>query len=267
MTSANELHLVIIWSSALGHAERILTDLRSRFVVREVISLTWTPERFSENLTRFYGTHLPPGSEKECHCGTAPFLVVVVEDAKPVYRRRWTNRGPAAVNTALFGAKLRYRYWTGNAYSIHTSDTREEAAHNLFFLLGRRPSSYAEGRRSWDGRVEARAHDLLGADGWATLDQLLEAIGHVTPCSVSEGSRADTVDLVVDDVWWADIIVNGRRVTGADSTSIASVAGRDLAVCLHAGGRPVREPSRILRWVRPLVAAFRAASRLFSDSR
>jgi len=265
IASAAELHLILIWSSALGQAERILADIRNRLVVREVVSIAWTRARFSENLTRFYGTHLPPESEKERHCGTAPFLVIVVEDARPVYRRRWTNRGPATVNAALFDAKLRYRRWTGNAHRVHTSDTRDEAARNLFFLLGRRPSSYSEGPRLWDGRIEKRARDLSGADGWTTFAELLEAVRLVTPCAVSEPLRNDTVDLVVDDVWWAEVIVNGRRVVGNGSTSIARVARRDVVVRLHASGRRVREPSRLIRWVHPLVAGYRTALHLLSD--
>jgi hypothetical protein len=269
-TRGKEIHLILIWSNARSHADRIMADIGSQFVVREVVSLAWTPERFSENLTRFYGTHLPPQSEKERHCGTAPFLVIVVEDSRPVYRRRWTNRGWATVNTALFRAKLRYRRWAGSAYGVHTSDTREEAARDVFFLLGRRPSLYTEytdDRGLWDGTIEERSADLTGADGWATFDELLEAIRLVTPCSVSAGLAEDTVDLVVDDVWWAEVIANGRRVGGDRSISVVSVAGRDVVLRLHASGRRVREPSRMVRWIRPLVGGFRAASQCFRGGR
>jgi len=266
-TRGKEIHLILIWSNARRHAERIIADIASQFVVREVVSLAWTPERFSENLTRFYGTHLPPQSEKERQCGTAPFLVIVVEDSRPVYRRRWTNRGWATVNTALFDAKLRYRRWAESAYAVHTSDTREEAAHDLFFLLGRRPSSWTDDRGLWDGTIEERSADVMGVDGWATFDELLEAIRLVTPCAVSAGLTEDTVDLVVDDVWWAEVIANGRRDGGDRSISVVRVAGRDVAVRLQASGRHVREPSRIVHWLRPLVAGFRAASRWFRGDR
>ena len=83
-------------------------------------------ETFARNLSRMYGDDLPPNSAKELHCGNGPFLVAVVEDLRPRYRLRRTNRGLRILNSAVFDARRRYRRWTDGGYKVHASDSVAE---------------------------------------------------------------------------------------------------------------------------------------------
>ncbi len=146
-----EIHVFVLWSNALGQEERILRDISDEFVVRDVRRVSWPAAEFSWNLTRFYGGTLPPRAEKERHCGTDPFLVVVVEDPEPSYAPRRTPKG--VVNARTFDAKQRHRRWTGGGHRIHASLDPTEAEHDLFLLLGRRTAEYRS--RAVPGAVES----------------------------------------------------------------------------------------------------------------
>jgi len=79
-----EIHLLIVWSKALNKKEKILDDLCNKFDILEVINVTWTLDKFSENLSRFYGENLPKNSEKEKHCGNGIFTCI--KDIENIYK-------------------------------------------------------------------------------------------------------------------------------------------------------------------------------------
>src|SRR5262249_15332890 len=153
----------------------ILSDLTREFEVLEVVEVSWTPSEFGRNLTRFYGEALPSGSEKEEHCGTGPFLVVVVRDRQPRLELRRLGRGARVIDARVLAAKERYRAWTGGGHRVHATLDPHEFAHDLFLLFGRLPSRYDE-TRSWKGGAGSWRHDLMGARGWASLEELLAAL-------------------------------------------------------------------------------------------
>jgi peptidoglycan/xylan/chitin deacetylase (PgdA/CDA1 family) len=124
-------------------------------------------------MTRFYGGLLPPNAEKEEHCGTDPFVVVVVEDERPRYGAR---RSPKpSVNVRMFDAKQRYRRWTGGGHRIHASVDPVEAEHDLFLLLRRRSEEYLAVDGRWTGEIK-EVRELAGAGGWRDLDELVTAL-------------------------------------------------------------------------------------------
>jgi hypothetical protein len=88
MSGSPELHLFLLWSEARREEARILDDLRTRFHVVQEIEVVWSADRFADNLTRFYGTSLPPGSFKEVQVGVGPMLAIVIEVADAVYETR-----------------------------------------------------------------------------------------------------------------------------------------------------------------------------------
>ena len=45
-----EIHLLIIWSKALAQKDKILSDLKGRFDILEISNITWSLDKFSENL-------------------------------------------------------------------------------------------------------------------------------------------------------------------------------------------------------------------------
>ena len=84
-----ELHLFIIWENASYKKDEILEDIKKSFEIIKIYKMIWDKDKFSENLSRFYGTNLPAGSGKEQHCGTGPFILIIVKDKNPrqVFRK------------------------------------------------------------------------------------------------------------------------------------------------------------------------------------
>ena len=97
-----EIHLFIIWSKANTKKKKILSDIVNKFTILDVYNISWTKEKFSENLSRFYGQNLPANSKKEQHCGNETFTCIIVKDFNPKYERRQTSKGLRIVNVNLF---------------------------------------------------------------------------------------------------------------------------------------------------------------------
>lgn len=234
---------------------RILADLAAHFTVLDVLEVTWTPdETFSRNLSRMYGDALPPGSDKEVHCGTGPCLAVVVQDRRPRFGLRRTGRGRQVLNSSVFDARLRYRRWTGGGYRVHASDSTAETERNLVLLFGAGTADFHSRRPSRDG-ARVHATDPVGTHGWASLDQLLLAL---EPYGARPASRPGTqarpgagarLSLVASDVWWAERIAGGREL--GPGVREVEVAGKPLELTIHAQpARPVRAADALLGWVR-----------------
>jgi ABC-type polysaccharide/polyol phosphate export permease len=236
--AASEVHVFVLWSNARPLQDRILADLGRRFTVLDVTELAWQADRFSESLTCFYGTALPPGSDKERTCGTGPPLAIVVEDRDPRYGLRRTTRGLARVNVRTFGAKRRYRRWTGGSHRVHATQDQREAERDLYLLVGRRPSSYAT--TSWDGSIRTEPGELFGADGWGSVGELCTAFELSLPyvllgdAALLKGREEEAERLVVlaDERWEPAMVARGMPLDDADDTRrrLVNVDGRPL-VC------------------------------------
>jgi hypothetical protein len=174
-----EEQVFVVWSHGLYATDRILADMERYFEILDVTQLSWSEASFSKNLTRFYGGLLPAGAEKEKHCGTGPFLVIVVRDPSPSYAPRRTPVG--VVNAKMFDAKRRYRAWTGGGHRVHCTLNQREADRDLFLLLGRRRDNYRGQTQRWDRVVRSRRSDPVGASGWRDTSELLAAIEVTTP--------------------------------------------------------------------------------------
>jgi hypothetical protein len=194
---------VLVWERGLGEADRIVDDLRSRFLVIEAARIHWTRACFARNLTRLYGQDLPPDSDKERESGTGPFLVLVVADPEPRHRRVRTSHGRIVVNTRMLDAKKRYRGWTGGGYRVHATLTPRETEKDLFLLLGRRTESVSTAV-PWNGEVPELDTDLVGAGGWRNDVELLGAIESTVASVALDDGRA----VLVDDRWWVTRIVD-----------------------------------------------------------
>ena len=210
---APETHIVVVWARALAALDRILDDAARRFVIHDVVRVTWRPDCFRRNLVRLYGTALPADSDKERECGPGPFVVIVVGDGEPraVARR---NRGEwTVVNASLLQAKRRYRRWAGGSYRVHTTLTHDEAEKDAVLVLGERLNVLRT--RTWAGDVGERPRDLLGEPEWASVDELEAALTATMPCVLlppeQEGGPAR---VVTDDPWWAIRIADPSAADG-----------------------------------------------------
>jgi hypothetical protein len=172
-----EIHAVILWSNALPQRDRLVADLAEHVELVASYRVEWPPERFSENLVRLYGFQLPERMDKVAGGGDQPFLLFVVRDPNPRYGARPRSWGLGPANTTMHDAKQRYRDWTGGGFRVHATIDAGEADRDLFLLLGRRSSEFADAPTiDWESEPEPLAAEVVGAAGWESTDQLVNAL-------------------------------------------------------------------------------------------
>jgi hypothetical protein len=237
-----------LWEKARSHEKEILDDIASRFTILRIYEVTWNKETFSENLSRFYGTGLPPNSRKEQHCGNGPFLAVIVEDTHPIYEVRTTTKGDQTVNTKTFEAKTLHREWTGGGHRVHGSNSVVEADHNLTMLLGKNSSDLRKeiGLKP-NKKIIPLAKELEGANGWRDLRHLFYVLNSTVPYVVLRNfepfpdefyaKQHGDIDLLVPNFKDACFIINAVPVFKAKYRVHTTV---------QIGGEAVRFD---LRWV------------------
>lgn len=132
----SEEHLFVIWEKGRVKEKEILDDIASRFEIVSKKCITWSKDKFAENLTHFYAENLPSSSDKIKECGSGEFLLIVVRDNHPLYCSRKTSKGVKRVNVNIFDAKELYRFWTGGGAKIYATDSVADVNSDLALLLG-----------------------------------------------------------------------------------------------------------------------------------
>ncbi len=220
MSEKNEIHLFIIWSKARYLEKEIVDDINKNFDIKGKYRISWSKEKFSNNLSRFYGKNLPPNSHKEKHCGDEEFLALIVEDIKPKYVEKeiGNNRGKVLVNDNTYRAKIKYRSWTGGGHKIHATNDTMESEKDIFFLLGEKFESFL----SVEGIIEEDlTQDLVGTNGWNNLEEFFYAANQFsqyallnlsnTTISESSLSEKNDIDFITNDSKEFAFLVNARQ--------------------------------------------------------
>jgi hypothetical protein len=216
----SEIHLFILWQTALEQEQAIIADMQCHFSILASYQIQWSPEKFSENLSRFYGQKLPSGSQKEKQCGRGAFLLVLVRDEKPQQGERSTSAGNELVNTNMFDAKERYRALTGGGHRVHGTNSEKETEHDLALLLGKTTREYTN--LSASNTSKSLQQDLQGAHGWDSLNQLLFILNHTCSYVILrnfEGfpdrytlEQHDDIDLLAKDYKDLIFITNAKKI-------------------------------------------------------
>lgn len=205
-----EIHLFIIWEHALDKKEEILEDIKKNFEVIQIYENTWSEDKFSENLSRFYGTNLPKGSGKEQHCGTGPFLLIIVKDHQPKYEMRPTSRGDELVNSNLFDKKTQYRQWTGGGHRIHATNNIEETNHDITLLLGKNIVDFLKETTPSENVVKIE-QDLLGAHGWKDANEMFYALNNCISYALLRNYENLPEEIYVNDHNDIDLICESKE--------------------------------------------------------
>ena len=175
-----EIHLFILWEKALSKKQEILDDMKKSFDILAMYNITWSKEKFSENLSRFYGTNLPKGCGKEEHCGTGTFLLVIVRCNNPKYEKRDTSKGIQTVNIDMFDKKTYYRKLTGGGHRVHATNSEIETNHDMCLLLGKSIEDFIKENPKFDGQEENLNQDLVGSMGWESVEKMFYVLNNST---------------------------------------------------------------------------------------
>lgn len=181
-----ELHLFIIWEKAQFARQKIVSDIEKDLEILKILDVNWSKEKFSENLTTFYGQKLPSGSFKEKECGSGMFSIVVVQDHHPRYEERNTTHGPEVVNVNMFDRKEKYRSWTWDnsiprrhkCTRIHGTNSEQEFRHDLMILTG---YTVEEFLREKDHIPNVINQNVVGVDGWKSLEEIFKVLNECEP--------------------------------------------------------------------------------------
>lgn len=207
-----ETHLFIIWENARTKQNEIIEDINKNFEIIRIYEMNWSKEKFSENLSRFYGTNLPNGSHKEKHCGTGKFLLIIIEDKNPKYEERMTSKGTQIVNINLFDKKEQYRKLTGGGHKIHATNSTIEANHDLTLLLGQNTEDYLkENSQKWDGKIEEKNQDLIGSNGWHTVEEMFYALNNCVKYAILRNYESLPEEIYVNKHNDIDLICESKE--------------------------------------------------------
>lgn len=183
----SNLHLLIIWSSALEKKDYILEDLKSHFSNIRVFKVHWDSNLFFENYQTFYAhslKHLNPkqfGSvirNKINHCGASDFIAIVFEDLHPKMEMRETSNGVHMVNVNVFDKKTEYRQITGGGHRIHSSDNPWETNKDLTLLFGLNAEDFAKKYSSPQKEDIFINQNCLGVGGYNSIHQLFYVLNN-----------------------------------------------------------------------------------------
>ena len=243
--SKKELHLVIIWENGRYKEREIVNFISQKFKLVEKYKINWNKNLFGKNLTTFYGTNLPPKSEKEKHVGRGEFLLVTFYDYDPKYDYVKTSRGLERVNVNIFSCKEKFRALTGGGHKIHSTNSPIETNHDLTLLLGINYNDYEKSLKKKlnnyknnENIIRNTPNNIIGVNGWESLGQLFyvmnSSLNYVVlrnfeylPDNKFSKEHGD-VDFLVKDLDQAVYITNAQRLYKKRYT--INVAGKNIFI-------------------------------------
>jgi len=256
----SEVHLIIVWSKGLAEKDKIINDAKTKFTVLEEYYITWTQEKFSENLSRFYGENLPKNSRKEKHCGADTFLCLVVLDKAPKYNVRTTSKGGKVVNVNLFDTKQLYRDWTGGGHKIHATDNIKESKYQLALLVNKSYFDYLTAD-NFSGETIDLVQDLVGIDGWENINEVFSVLQNASNYLVLRNyenleeevnALHPDIDILCDDKELFVRLINGKASTRKKYRVQYRVSVGGKAVCFDV--RHVGDDYYCSQWARTLLS-------------
>ena len=195
---SSEYNIFILWSTARTRDKEVYDKISEKFEVVKTYELMWSPQLFTQNLSRFYGKKLPSAKSKLKLCGLGSFLVHIVKDKHPEIMENGKNLNMSSM-------KYELRKLLGGNY-LHASDNQAEAEENLYFLLGKSLRRIlAEPKPK---KIKPLAQDIIGAPTWLDEDRLRKALKRV-PNAVWDKEN----DIILcSDIAFACRILNAHKV-------------------------------------------------------
>ena len=224
-----EVHLFILWENARDKQDVILEDIKENFNIIGLYNISWSKEKFSEELSRFYGTNLPKNSGKEQHCGNGDFLLVVVKVTNPKYEKRETSKGIQIVNIDMFDKKTYYRELTGGGHKVHATNSEAETNHDLTLLLGKNVEDYlkeVEQKNNNNLEIINYKNDIIGTNGFDTVSEMFYALNNCVNYAIIRNyeqlpeeiyiNEHNDIDIICDSLENTAYILNAEKVFEED---------------------------------------------------
>jgi len=175
-----EFHVIILWHNGLQFADSLFKEVAQRFLVKKACYIQWAPERFDENLRRFYGPEATLIQEKAASIGRGPFLALLVKDPSPTYGLRQTTDGPRIVNTAILDLKFSLRAQLPDKWLLHSSVNLQEGIKDSMLLFHTPPETFAASTAEMKN-LQTLNQNLMGADGFDSFDDMFKLLNHTMP--------------------------------------------------------------------------------------
>ena len=202
-----DYEVFIIWDSAKKYENRIIGLIEENFKILKIINVTWTKERFTENLTTFYETDLRLNVEQVRMRGNGTFKVVLIEDNSPIFCLRVLNRETCDVNEKVYLLKENIRKNITGASNVHASLNRSECQNNMIKLFGLTIEEMLDEKTNVLGDYVG---DCLGVGGWKCLDDVFKVLNYCFEYVVLRGwenlidkysfEKDGDIDILVDDL-------------------------------------------------------------------
>ena len=249
--SKKELHLFIIWENGRYKEKEIVKSISEKFELVEKYKVNWNKNLFGKNLTTFYGTNLPPKSDKEKHCGNGEFLLIIFYDNDPKYSYVKTSRGEERVNVNVYSCKEKFRDLTGGGHKIHSTNSPLETNHDLTLLLGVNYNDYElllkknfNPNKKNENIIKNVPENIIGVNGWESLEQLFYAMNSSLDYVVMRNfeylpenrfsKEHGDIDFLVKDLEQTVFIMNSQKLY--KKRYKINVSGKDVLIDLEYVG-------------------------------
>lgn len=265
-----DLQVFVLWEKSKEQWSSILEDLNSRFKLLYCARVEWPVERADNNFLRLYG--MPPEprtpasapSKRRELVGGGPFMLIVLEDADPVYvYDRTFSKKVELVNRAVVEAKSHYRAITGGGFRVHSSNSLGEFFRDGTLLLGaERLEGLLSRHEAYSGEPEQLSVELAGAKGWPTMRALFQHLQRTCPYVVLRNFEQLPNALAEGDGDLDVLCVDAHDLAAIANARVVVDASGKFDCETEVGGQPLRLDVRVVgdgyyddRWQLRMLAA------------
>lgn len=242
-----DLHLMVIWSNARVKESEIIEEVNKNFKILSCSEVFWSNENIDNNFHRIYDiTPTDSVAGKRSEVGDNPFIVLMVEDLSPAYQYRFDASGKfKIVSSKIVDYKNLFREWVGGSYMIHSTDNLKEFLNNSILFFGYERAFKLINNQEWDRKIDKYAHDLVGANGWESLEQFFTTLNLTTEYVVLRGveniektvqSSTGDIDILCSNIGEFTASANARNIWNSKNFFHVYIAGKKVLLDIRSTG-------------------------------
>ena len=236
---STDLHIVIIWSKARIKQKEIIEELNNNFKIIDCMEISWSHDNIDDNFHRIYDVAPTGGiAGKRNEVGDGSFIVVIIEDLNPQYQYRFDASGRfKIVNSNIVDKKNLFRKWVGGSYMVHSTDSLKEFFNNSILLFGYDNTFKILENNKWNNQISKVSRDLVGADGWDSIEQLFEILNLTTQYVVLRGvynieenvkNLTGDIDILCSNIGEFTASANAKNIWNSKNFYHVNIAGQNV---------------------------------------